>query len=194
MLLVVQIGHAPGADLFAWVAHGAGVRPLQPRPVVDRPRVRPPPAVHHLAAVALGQDHVVDAAHAGEGTDTAGKATGEFLHLANLALILVHIIVADVEGRRGVVLVHILTAREDAQLLRAAVGVRRPRRHPRLDGGPVGHHQPLAFRCHQRRAQHTLQHVGDARAELRHDLVAAHHRLTGQCRVGGALSWEVVDL
>ena len=177
MLLVVQIRHAPGADLLAWVAHGAGVGPLQRRPVVDRPRVRPAPAINHLAAVALGQDDVVDAAHAGEGPNTAGETAGQFLHLADLALLLVHIIVADAECRCGVVLVHILATLEDAQLLRAAVGVRRPWRHPRLDGGPVGHHQPLAFGCHQRRAQHPLQHVGDPWAELRHDLVTAHHRL-----------------
>ena len=177
MLLVVQICHATRGDLFAWVAHGAGVRPLQPRPVVDRPRVRPSPAVYHLAAVALGQDDVVDAAHAGEGTHAAGETAGQLLHLADLALILVHIIIADVEGCRGVVLVHVLAAREDAQLLCAAVGVRRPRRHPRLNGSPVGHHQPLAFRSHQRRAQHPLQHVRDPAPELRHDLVTAHHRL-----------------
>ncbi|NCW19955.1 MAG: 6,7-dimethyl-8-ribityllumazine synthase, partial [Betaproteobacteria bacterium] len=133
--------------------------------------------IHDLrTGAAFGQQDVVDAPHRGKGTDAAGEAAGQFLHLADLALVLGHIGVADAERRGGVVLVHILAAREDAQLSRAAVSVRRPRRHPRLDRGPVGHDQRLTGRGQQRRAQHPLENVGDALAELRNDLVPAHHR------------------
>ena len=187
MLFVVQIGHAPGADLLAWVTHGAGVRPLQPRPVVDRPRVCPTPDVHHLAAVALGHHHIIDAAHSGKRAHAAGEAASQLLHLADLAHIDIflglrfvpfkYLFVRDVKRSLSVITIHVLAAREDAQLLCATVGVRRPGRHPRLNGSPIGHHQPLAFRGHQRRAQHPLQHVRDPASELRHDLVTAHHCL-----------------
>ena len=69
-----------------------------------------------------------------------------------------------------------------------------PRVHARLDGRPVSGHQHLAGRRQHGRAQHPLQHVRDALAVGRHDLVAPHHGLPHVIGRGGALAGEVVDL
>ena len=136
--------------------------------------------------------NAVDAAHGREGAHAAGKAAGQLLHLADLALVLVHLIDRHAEGGSGVYFVNVLPGAEQFQLGVALAG--QPRVHARLDGRPVGGHQHLAGGGQHGRAQHPLQHVRDALAVGRHDLVPPHHGLPHVIGRGGAFAGEVVDL
>ena len=134
VLAVEQIGYPAGAELMPAVPHRPRVGFLQPLPERHGPGVRPAPRVHHLPGLALGQVDAVDPAHGREGTDASGEAAGQLLHLADLTLVLRHILDGDAESRGGVDLVDVLAALKDPQLLGAAVRLRQPGVHPRLDG------------------------------------------------------------
>jgi len=136
--------------------------------------------------------NAVDAPHGSEGAHAAREAAGQLLHLADLALVLGDLVHGHAEGRHGVDLVNVLAGAKQFQLVVAGTG--QPRVHARLDGRPIRRHQHLAGRRQQGRAQHPLQHVRDALAVARHDLMCAHHGLPHVVGRLGALAREVVDL
>ena len=117
VLAVEHIGDPPRAELKAFIAHGAGVGFLKLLPVRYRPRVCPTPCVYHALGFKLSELHAIRPAHGRKGTDAAGKAAGQLLHLADLALVFRYIGNGHAKGRSGVDLVHVLALGEDGQLV-----------------------------------------------------------------------------
>ena len=116
------------------------------------------------------------------------------MHLSDLTLIVGDFLDGNPKGSRRVDLVNLLTSPEQFKLGVARYAVRQPRRDPRLNRRPIGDDKRLALGGQQRRTKHTLQHVSDALAVLRHNSMTAHHRLTHLVGLIGALAGKIVNL
>ena len=113
--------------------------------------------------------YTVSAAHSGKGTDATGKAAGQLLNLADLALVFAHLVHTDAKRRASVDLVNVLALGEDFQLALTCGAVGQPRIGARFDGCPVGHDQVLALGRYQCGPEHSLEDICNALSKLRNN-------------------------
>ena len=175
MLALHHVLDAARFKHLAGVTDGAGVSLLQIRPERHGPRVDAAPEIDRAPGLMLRYMDAVDAAHGVERTDTAAEPAGQHGDLAELTLLVSDLGLIYLEHARRHGDVDVAALPEHVERLLAVH--RQPWRDAGLDLGVVEHGEGLALGRDQRRAQHGLEHVGDAFAELRHDLMPAHQCL-----------------
>ena len=121
MRLVVEIRHPTCRELATGVAHGAHICALKRLPVAHGPLVRTAPGIDNALRVGLLHQDAVVAAHGRERTDAACEAEREDGDLADLALLVGHVLRRAAVNPCGFTLVNIFARTKHVEHL---VGLR----------------------------------------------------------------------